>query len=211
AGSHAAQPGPDCRSGAAGLPSRQGLGGDHGAGDHRADRTGSALGRDPLGPGRPQSRSPAEVGRRRGGHHRIPASLAAVGQPRILRLPPVLTHQRSARSEGYRTHRLGPARAGLTPAPRPASSTRRRRGRPQDCVCPGPVWGFAAEEPVWGFAAEEPDWGFAAEEPVWGFAEVDWTESITAVVDSALRTDSTVSSAELRPLRFFRFFNGSAR
>src|SRR5699024_1818971 len=100
----------------------------------------------------------------------------------------VLTHQRSARSEGYRTHRLGPARAGLTPAPRPASSTRRRRGRPQDCVCPGPVWGFAAEEPVWGFA------------------EVDWTESITAVVDSALRTDSTVSSAELRPLRFFRFF-----
>src|SRR5699024_7115445 len=137
-----------------------------------------------------------------GGHHRIPASLAAVGQPRILRLPPVLTHQRSARSEGYRTHRLGPARAGLTPAPRPASSTRRRRGRPQDCVCPGPVGGFAADEP---------DWGFAAEEPVWGFAEVDWTESITAVVDSALRTDSTVSSAELRPLRFFRFFNGSAR
>src|SRR5699024_3989658 len=109
---------------------------------------------------------------------------------------------------------------GRTDSPRPASSTRRRRGRPQDCVCPGPVWGFAADEPVWGFAAEEPDWGFAADEPVWGFAaeapvwgfaEVDWTESITAVVDSALRTDSTVSSAELRTLRFFRFFNGSAR
>src|SRR5699024_10730896 len=158
--------------------------------------------------------------RRRGGHHRSPASLAAVGQPRILRLPPVLTHQRSARSEGYRTHRLGPARAGLTPAPRLASSTRRRRERPQDCVCPCPVWGFAAEGPVWGIAAaglewgvaaEEPVWRFAAEAPVWGFAEVDWTESITAVVDSALRTDSTVSSAELRPLRFFRFFNGSAR
>src|SRR5699024_9713602 len=187
------------------------LGGDHGAGDHRADRTGSALGRDPLGPGRPQSRSPAEVGRRRGGHHRIPASLAAVGQPRILRLPPVLTHQRSARSEGYRTHRLGPARAGLTPAPRPASSTRRRRGRPQDCVCPGPVWGFAAEEPVWGFAAEEPDWGFAADEPVWGFAQVDWTESSTACVASSLRTASPACSPGLRPSRLVRFPSRSAR
>ena len=50
AGSHVAQPRPHRLPRRTRVPPRQGVGGDHGTGDHRADRTRSAARRHPLGP-----------------------------------------------------------------------------------------------------------------------------------------------------------------
>ena len=93
------------RPGRVRLAPRAGLGGDHRARDLGAGTPGRgrrSLRRDPVGPRRaePQARArPDPVGR-------VGASVTAVGEPRLLRLAPVLASQPAAGRAGGRAGRL---------------------------------------------------------------------------------------------------------
>src|SRR6185369_15901267 len=103
----AAQQGADDGATPAWLAPRQGLGGDHRAGDPDARRPRQAAGRDPVGRGRPQS---AAVPRRRA-DDRVGPPIAALGGPGLLRLPAVQRGERPPAAPGRAAGRLAAALA----------------------------------------------------------------------------------------------------